>query len=247
MGGAEVTREFGVTFGDSEVKTATVVTCAHTADNHGRQSVVVVGATVGVNWADSGLSEVLARTHGVAYRLADTYSDVLRGANESINEQMKDGRFLSNRWFELSEEVPQEQPMWSSLVSQVRRFRGVRGVATKNMVKVGANVLYGTFDEGQRVRNTGLDGFMDSATGEMVSWGGNLVEWDASGKDGGSVRSDVEGAESSDQNVDIAVVLNQILARLDAVEGRQRELLAKLDEVKGEVVSKRGTSFFRTK
>lgn len=169
-------REFALLL-NGDVHAATLVAAAHSEDKGGRTSIVVVAATIDVDWSNPNLGRQLATARSLCFRLATAYGAVLRGAKPELEKQLRERRFLRDRSFNLYSESPDTDVDWAHLVREIKRWKGVRGAATRNFLALGANVLYGTRDEAERSRAAGLDGYFDVARGELTPLTPGLVLW----------------------------------------------------------------------
>ncbi len=175
LGRSSTARQFVALFDDAEFLTGAV---AHSEDQHGRLSVVFVAARVAsIDWQDSSLVEHIGKAHGLCVRLATSYSQTLAGMPQAVAAQVRSGTFLPDRRFRLGSEQEVERLDWERLISETRRWRGVSGIATPALARLGANVLYGTRDEVNRAAVDNKVGAYDIAKGRIEPIGDFLQLW----------------------------------------------------------------------
>lgn len=170
-------REFALLLSSTS---ATAVAAAHSEDKLGRRSIVVVAATVPVEWSDEDLAKRFGATHALVTRLAEMYGTVLRGSRPEVQTQLRDGRFLTDRSFSLESEEEGSGIGWKTVAREIKRWQGIKGIATPHLVGLGANVLYGTQDEA--LRSAGgfpLDAFLDMSRAQLSPLNDALSLWPA--------------------------------------------------------------------
>lgn len=155
------------------------VSFARTEDRHRRPSLVLVTATARIEWDDSNIGETAARTVTLANRLASAYAEAFLRNPESIGGQLKSNAFLPSRVFELSDEAPDSTVEWAQVLSAVRRWRGIFGVATARLLSVGGNVVLGTKFEAERAQaQFAVDGFFDVREKDIKPLSSRLSKWE---------------------------------------------------------------------
>lgn len=156
-----------------------VVSAAHSTDRYKRPSVVLVACVAAVNWNGAELVKVAHGLRALGLRQAENYSTALGGAPQHYEEQLQRGVFLQDRAFDLDlEENSDEHGLWRSLMVEVRRWKGISGVASPAFIGMGANIVSGTRHEFNRLRASGeLDGFFDVARGQIVSVSHRVEPW----------------------------------------------------------------------
>jgi hypothetical protein len=170
-----IAQEFAILFDPDEVL---VVSVSPSADGMQRTSLVAVCATARISWETERVAEILAKLKALVARLSTSYGAAFRGANEQARNQLRGGRFLQNRTFSLGEEKPNEDLPWAQIAAEVRKWKGIAGIATPGLCGLGANVLFGTRDDFERHRaHIALAGFFDVARGQIQTEGNHLTLW----------------------------------------------------------------------
>ncbi len=212
-------REFAVLH-DAECSAFTVAAAAHSEDRGGRPSIVIVASTVDTIDEPTTLATALSKAWSLSRRLADAYASALSGAPTEIEKQLRDDRFLAERVFTLDDEQPSTTVAWQGLESEFARWTGIRGVATKNLLTLGANVLYGTRDEAERNRAVVMiDGYFDATRHALVP----LTK---------SLRQVPEPAtEKVPSQQDKKVSLAEIRIQLERMEQRQNDTFSVVQEL----------------
>ncbi len=149
-------------------------------DRHGRRVVAVCTARLEVDWADPDLSLHVARAHGLAVRLLDTYTTTLSSkSNSKVERLLQKGEFLPDRTFDINEEGGVAHEEWARTLDAVRAVRGVVGVATPRMISLGANVLLGTHHEAEvaRVKGADVDGYLEPRAGRIDAISTAISPW----------------------------------------------------------------------
>lgn len=152
----------------------TVVFVEASKDRHNRRSVVVVAATTLINWEQVDLVWVVSRTAALARRFVRTLATTLEGAPERLQNQLKRGTFLPRRDFDLSQEKPDTEYDWTPICREIRRWRGITGVATRHLIGLGGNVLYGTKEE---LKGLTVAGLLEPAGTEITPLTSDLTIW----------------------------------------------------------------------
>jgi len=173
---AEARRQLAVLF---EAQETSVMAVARTEDRHGRPSIVVVAATAPVDWSGESVTTVIGRCHSLADRMAQSYSSSFRETPSQLTKQLRLGRFLPDRSFALETERASSVQPWGAIVTAVREWRGIRGVATPRLVDVGSNVLLATEHEAMMASGHGtrIAGYFDRRKEEIVAIGEGLERW----------------------------------------------------------------------
>jgi hypothetical protein len=154
------------------------VALASSKDRFRRRSVVAVGAMAACDWSDAQLATHVARTRNLAQRLAQQYGDVLAANAPHVEKQLRSNRFIPERQSQVDGEAIADLSLWTEIVSEIRKWRGVTGIATAGLYRIGANVLYGTTDELERARGSlTVDGLFDSRSRRITPIGDGLTPW----------------------------------------------------------------------
>lgn len=154
------------------------VALAPSRDRFRRRSVVAVGAMAACDWSDAQLATHVAKTRNLALRLAQQYGEVLAANAPHLEKQLRSNRFIPERQFQVAGEETADLSLWTEIVAEIRKWRGVTGVATAGLCRTGANVLYGTADEMARVRGVlTVDGLFDSRSRSISPIGDGLTPW----------------------------------------------------------------------
>jgi len=168
-------QEFAALFHQDEVMAVAV---APSVDKVSRTSLVAVCSTSTISWNTEDIADRLAKLKSLVARLSKSYGTAFRGADERVRSQLRAGAFLPDRRFSLTAEKPDKEWPWLQVVSEVRKWKGISGIATPGLCALGANVLYGTRDEFERHRSTSpLAGFFDVARGQIQPEGDRLTPW----------------------------------------------------------------------
>jgi len=155
------------------------VSFAKTEDRHRRPSLLLTTCTVGIDWRNPLLGSITARAVALSSRLATTYAETLRGNPELVGKQLRDNSFLASRSFDLTEENPDQAIEWAHVISAVRKWSGITGISTPRLVALGANVVFGTQYEAERIKQQlALDGFFDVRHREIKTLSDRLNPWE---------------------------------------------------------------------
>lgn len=175
LGDTSMQRQFVALFDATEVS---VVTAAPSADHLRRSSIVLVAASLtGIDWRDQRLADRIARVHGLSERIAKAYGKSLAGAPALVLDQLRENNFLPDREFDIEHEEPPERLDWQAIVHEVKRWKGITGVGTAPLAQLGANVLYGTRDEVDRVGSDGVAAVFEVARGRIEPIDQTLELW----------------------------------------------------------------------
>jgi len=195
---------------------------ARTADRHGRPSLVLVAAGTQIQWQDTQLGEITSRVVSLATRLACDYADVFKGNPENVGAQLRGGSFLPSRVFDLSRETPDASVEWPLVLSGVRQWRGITGVATTRLLALGANITLGTRYEAEKARAINrVDGYYDVREKEIRPLSEKLGKW----PEAQPVPPERPGRAQS------AGEPNPILDSLTRIEGQLERLIALTEKV----------------
>jgi hypothetical protein len=177
LGHSTTARQFVTRFAPSEFLVACV---SASSDRHGRPSVVLVAASLsGFDWRDAELGGWFSRAHALSSRLSERYAKTMAGAPDEVADQLRSNRFLPDRGFSLELEPVARHVDWEVVTDEVRRWKGVTGIATPALAGLGANVLYGTRDEIDRARTEAIDGRFDVARTRIEPIGKELQLWES--------------------------------------------------------------------
>lgn len=151
-------------------------------DRNDRSSVIGFSGTTPINWDSSSLTMLVSRSSHLVKRLAQKFAEPLRRAPDHVRHQLKEGTFLPNREFDLSEEPLDDEVDWAPICRQLQRWNGIQGIATKHLAGLGANVLVGTRQDlvGTRQdaeRADGVAAIIDLSSGEIERITDDLRLW----------------------------------------------------------------------
>lgn len=213
------------------------IAVAPSRDRFRRRSIVAVGALAACDWSDSQLAIHVARTRKLAARLAQQYGDVLGASLPHVEKQLRNEGFLPNRSFGVAGEEPADQALWTQIISEIRKWRGVTGIATSRLCQCGPNVLYGTNDELERVRSkVHVDGLFESRSREIQPLGDGLTPWIAPKPDDQKAGGKVVLPE--DQLASIRSEIKEIRHDVGLLRGLLSQVLDFLEPVHDFVVRK---------
>lgn len=213
----DLASEFAVLLDGSD-GTATVISAAHSEDRSGRRSIVVLGATLSVHWESAELGAHMQRARTLATRLAAIYAEVFRGCRTDVEKQLRDGQFVRTREFSLEHERLDPTIDWEKISLEMKRWKGITGIATKQFLALGANILLGTSDEAERARASGLDAYYDLACGEIIPLTSTLSLW-------AEQEPSAQGQPSGAPVDPLATITD----RLERIEEQQRKTLGLLE------------------
>jgi hypothetical protein len=167
--------QFCVLFDANEMMSISVAT---TTDKHRRPSLVLVTASVRISWEHNEPEESLACIAALSLRLAGAYSKSFDGNPAQVQKQLKEDAFLPSRAFDLADEIPDARQDWTKLLSSVRRWKGIKGIATPRLAGLGANMIVGTRHESERAfKQNAIDGYIDVRTCEIHPLTGGIALW----------------------------------------------------------------------
>lgn len=144
-------------------------------DRNDRSSVIGFSGTTPINWESSNFTTLVSRSSHLTKRLAQKLAEPLRRAPDHIRHQLKEGTFLPNREFDLSEEPLDDEVDWAPICRQVQRWNGIQGIATPHLAGLGANVLVGTRQDAERADS--IAAIIDLASGELEKITDDLRLW----------------------------------------------------------------------
>lgn len=144
-------------------------------DRNDRSSVIGFSSTTQINWESSNFTTLVSRSSHLSKRLAQKLAEPLRRAPDHIRHQLKEGTFLPNREFDLSEEPLDDEIDWGPICRQIQRWNGIQGIATPHLAGLGANVLVGTRQEAARADT--IAAIIDLASGELERITDDLRLW----------------------------------------------------------------------
>jgi hypothetical protein len=158
---------------------AMALSFGRTEDKHRRPSLVLTTARIEVAWDDQDLGALIGRAACLCARLADAYAGAFRGNPDVIGRQLRTESFLRSRTFDLRDESIDDVIDWRSVITAVKRWRGVSGVSTPKMMSIGANVVLGTRFEAERLQSQStVDGFFDVRERAISPLSSRLVPWE---------------------------------------------------------------------
>lgn len=149
-----------------------------TEDKHRRPSVTLITATSSIDWTQDDIGETAARTSALVCRLALDYGGILKGNPEELGTHLRNGNFLPSREFDLVEEHDDRAIEWGAVLGEVKKWRGIHGVATPRLLSLGANIVLGTRHEAERSQqNFSVDGYFDIRDKEIRALSTRLDRW----------------------------------------------------------------------
>jgi hypothetical protein len=196
---------------------------AKSEDSHGRPSVVLATAATDISWRSPQLGLIAARSVRLAGRLGSAYAEAFHGNPKATGEQLREGAFLPSRGFEIDKEEADTAIEWPGVITAVKRWRGITGVATPRVLTLGANVALGTRHEAERARKqTRVDGYYDVREKGIAPLSAALTPWEEP-----HVAPIIQtGEEAAGPTIEPTVhSLNRIADTLDALADIGREIL----------------------
>lgn len=164
-----------ILFGEQESMSISV---ASTEDRHGRGSIVLVAVTTKIQWESDDLAGIIAQTQELSSRLAKTYSTTLLRAPEHVQQQLREGTFLTDRSFQIMKTASYDS-LWDDIIRGVKTWNGITGVATPSLCPIGANIVIGTKHESERLsaNRLSIDGYFDSRERTIVPLSNRISPW----------------------------------------------------------------------
>ncbi len=173
LGGTELAAERCLLVRQSEFMS---ISFAPTEDRHHRPSLVLVAATARISWDDVRLGELAARCHALSSRLADAYATAFKSNPANVGHQLRESLFLPDRMFNLDAEHIIHDNQWNPVVSAIKAWNGVFGIATPRLLSLGANVVLGTRHEAAMLQPI-ADGYFDSRDLEIYALSERMTRW----------------------------------------------------------------------
>ena len=211
--------------------TCTMAFAAHREDRARRRSALVVAATASIDWANvRSAAKTLGQLRRLVMRLGTAYASAFAQAQPYLQEQLKSGKFLAERNFSLERESADDTINWETIAREIHRWRGVRGMSSALLLKLGANILFGTRDELERGRakSGDVDGILDVAVGEIAPTTDKISVWHRQSEP--RVRVD---DTTKDSQKDVASP--SVEQKIDRVLENQNRIIDMLDTM-GEIV-----------
>lgn len=177
LNSTQVKSEFCVLITSSEFL---FLSTAHTKDKHNRSSIIVVASVTPIIWDDKNLPLILGKSQALTKRLVRLYAPIFENAKSFIEDQLKKGIFIQNRFFELKDEPDEPELDWELILKEIKKWKGIKGISTLSLAEIGANILIGTDHEvGVCIgKGIGIDGRFDLIQNKILPIGSNLKLWE---------------------------------------------------------------------
>jgi hypothetical protein len=158
----------------------TAIRAAGSQDRQRRPSVTVVAATFTTSWNERDLSSSVSNVQSLAVQLSMDFSKAFQGAPEKVARQLRDGRFVSTRVFDIDarDNRRDDRKSWDLIVQSIKRWNGITGIATPAMVSLGANIVFGTEHEARVLSGrTKVDGYCNVHDRAIVPLTSTITLW----------------------------------------------------------------------
>lgn len=148
----------------------TTISISSTEDNLKRPSAVAVVATTAINWEIDEIERIVSISHRIAMRTALHLGELFRTQHEIVEAQLRSGILLLSDTFDFAEEEQGIDDEWASILEEIRKWDGIKGIGDGNFLSLGGNVLIGTANEARSVLADGnkIDGYFDPRTKTIV-------------------------------------------------------------------------------
>lgn len=134
-----------------------------TIDKFQRPNVIVVVIACDVDWNVDNMGSTAAHCQAIGARLCGHLAELMRSDAGLVDQQLRAGTLFTSRHISRAEAGEDFNSEWDSIFAEIRRWNGIRGLATRKLIKLGANIVLGTESEAQGLLAEGasVDAFLD--------------------------------------------------------------------------------------